>query len=521
MKFTYSSGQRPLEGFTIKRGIGRGGFGEVYYGLSDGGKEVALKLVRSNLDIELRGISQCLNFKHPNLVNLYDLRTDNQDDTWVVMEYVAGETLSTILNRHPQGLPAELARQWFAGLAAAVSYLHDHGIVHRDLKPGNIFLENGNVKVGDYGLCKFISSSQHNAQTQSVGTVHYMAPEISTGNYNKQIDIYAAGILLYEMLTGRVPFEGESAAEILMKHLTSPPDLSKLPFEFVPIISKALTKNPAHRYRTMAEMAKEVAALGGTAEPVKAVPRPAPLPQALPAPPPPAALPVIVPLRTRVLEMCGSMAMAALLAALLCTVWAAVRRTNDLTEIGGYFFLTVAACWAVIVPARLWTTRVEDSWRRRVLLMCLGVGIGLEALWLEGYELPDLLQAEARASAQVHGLQPVGLPEPVARRGWSLAHFFREGPDLPVAACYLSYFGLAFFALRWWKMADRRRAQRFSLFAVLAAGFWGYLLLLLWPRPSAPVGFVSLIMTSVIVQLVSPWEQPPPPPSRRLRLRYA
>src|SRR5437867_10954490 len=98
-------------------------------------------------------------------------------------------------------------------LAKVVSCLHDHGIVHRDLKPGNIFIENGSLKVGDYGLSKFISSSQRTAQTQSVGTVHYMAPEISTGNYNKQIDIYAAGIILYEMLTGHVPFDGESAGE--------------------------------------------------------------------------------------------------------------------------------------------------------------------------------------------------------------------------------------------------------------------------------------------------------------------
>src|ERR671937_900387 len=100
MKFTYSSGQRPLDGYTIKRGIGRGGFGEVYYALSDGGKEVALKLVRNNLDVELRGMAQCLNLKHPNLVNLYDLRTDSQGDPWVVMEYVAGETLNVVLCRH-------------------------------------------------------------------------------------------------------------------------------------------------------------------------------------------------------------------------------------------------------------------------------------------------------------------------------------------------------------------------------------------------------------------------------------
>jgi len=182
MKFTYSSGQRPLDGFTLKRGVGKGGFGEVYFAVSDGGKEVALKLLRDNREVELRGVAQCLNLKHPNLVNLYDLRTDPRGDHWVVMEYVAGESLHTVLSRHPGGLPLELAREWFLSLARAVAYLHDHGVVHRDLKPANVFLENGVVKVGDYGLSKAISGSQRTAQTQSIGTVHYMAPEISTGN---------------------------------------------------------------------------------------------------------------------------------------------------------------------------------------------------------------------------------------------------------------------------------------------------------------------------------------------------
>src|SRR4051794_39162472 len=223
MKFSYSSGQRPLDGYTIKRGVGRGGFGEVFFALSDGGKEVALKRVSGNGEIELRGVAQCLNLKHPNLVSLYDLRTDGEGTRWVVMEYVAGEPLNVVLSRHPGGLPRELAREWFLGLARAVGYLHDHGIVHRDLKPANVFLENGVVKVGDYGLSKSISGSQRTAQTQSIGTVHYMAPEISTGNYNKQIDTYAAGVILYEMLTGHVPFDGESAGEVLMKHLTRRP----------------------------------------------------------------------------------------------------------------------------------------------------------------------------------------------------------------------------------------------------------------------------------------------------------
>src|SRR5205085_6052960 len=160
MKFQFHTGQRPLEGYTLKRGIGHGGFGEVYYAVSDAGKEVALKIIRDNLDVEVRGVAQCLNLKHPNLVAIFDLRKDSQGNQWVVMEYIAGEPLGTVFQRHPNGLPPELAQQWFLAFARAVACLHDHGIVHRDLKPGNIFLENGIVKVGDYGLSKFISGSQ-------------------------------------------------------------------------------------------------------------------------------------------------------------------------------------------------------------------------------------------------------------------------------------------------------------------------------------------------------------------------
>src|SRR5690348_15573244 len=114
MKFTYTCGQRPLDGYVIKRGIGKGGFGEVFFGVSDGGKEVALKLIRQHSDIELRGIAQCLNLKHANLVHLYDLRKDVRGDYWLVMEYVAGESLGDVLRRHPKGVSIELVCAWFA-----------------------------------------------------------------------------------------------------------------------------------------------------------------------------------------------------------------------------------------------------------------------------------------------------------------------------------------------------------------------------------------------------------------------
>ena len=106
VRFLYASGTRPLDGYVIKRGVGSGGFGEVYYATSDAGKEVALKLIRRNLDTELRGMRQCLNLKHPNLLSLYDIRQDDTGDTWVVMEYMSGKCLESRTGRSSPGLAA-------------------------------------------------------------------------------------------------------------------------------------------------------------------------------------------------------------------------------------------------------------------------------------------------------------------------------------------------------------------------------------------------------------------------------
>ena len=256
MKFTFTPESKPLDGYTIKRGIHRGGFGEVYYALSDGGKEVALKLLQQNLEVELRGVSQCLNLKHPNLVTIFDIRTDGDGDHWIVMEYISGRGLDQTLHEAAAPLSIEETRRWFDGIATGLSFLHDRGIVHRDLKPANVFQEAGIVKIGDVGLAKFISESRRSAQTQSVGTVYYMAPEVAHGRYGHEVDIYSLGVILYEMLTGRVPFDGESTAEILMKHLTEPPDLSPLPPRLRPVIARALEKDPAKRIATAAEFAE-------------------------------------------------------------------------------------------------------------------------------------------------------------------------------------------------------------------------------------------------------------------------
>jgi hypothetical protein len=262
MRFTYPCGAKPLAGYTIKRGVGRGGFGEVYYATSDAGKEVALKLIRRNLDIELRGVTHCLNLKHPNLLSIFDIRHDDEGDAWVVMEYITGESLQDAMERNPTGMSTDEAMHWFCGTAAGVACLHENGIVHRDLKPGNVFSDQGIVKVGDYGLSKFISCSRRSGQTESVGTVHYMAPEIANGRYGHQIDVYALGVMLYEMLTGRVPFEGESVGEVLMKHLTAEPKLDGIREPFRSLIARALDKDPEQRFRSVADMVAAISRSG-------------------------------------------------------------------------------------------------------------------------------------------------------------------------------------------------------------------------------------------------------------------
>ncbi len=258
MAYTFKHGDRPLDGYTIQRAVGRGGFGEVYYALSDGGREVALKYLRENPDVELRGVSHCINLKSPHLVSIFDVKKTHDGEYIIIMEYCSGPSLRDLMIAEPNGFPTEKAAFFARETAKGLSYLHERGIVHRDLKPGNLFFDDGYVKIGDYGLSKFISVSRHSAQTASVGTVHYMAPEIGSGNYSRGVDIYALGVMLYEMLLGKVPFEGSSMAEVLMKHLTAQPELDQLPKPFAHVIRKALEKDPKDRYQTVDEMIEEM-----------------------------------------------------------------------------------------------------------------------------------------------------------------------------------------------------------------------------------------------------------------------
>lgn len=256
--YRYKHGDRPLEGYTVQRAAGRGAFGEVYFAISDSGREVALKVVLTYEQIELRGIGQCMNLKSPHLVSVFDVREGDHGMPVVIMEYVAGPSLRDLLDESPSGFGTQKAAFFLREIGKGLTYLHDCGIVHRDLKPANIFYENGFVKIGDYGLSKAISTSHHSAQTVTVGTLHYMAPEVGAGRYDRSVDIYALGALLYEMLTGQPPFFGVSPAEVLMKHISAPVQVEGIEEPFATVIRRALAKDPAERYQSVQEMVEGV-----------------------------------------------------------------------------------------------------------------------------------------------------------------------------------------------------------------------------------------------------------------------
>jgi len=510
MKFTYRSGQRPLDGYTIKRGVGRGGFGEVYFAVSDAGKEVALKLLHRSPESELRGIGHCLNLKHPNLVHLYDLRTDDHGDKWLVMEYVFGEALAQWINRYPTGLPTELVKEWFAAIARGVGYLHEQGVVHRDIKPGNVFVENGHLKIGDYGLSRRISVSQGGEMTQGIGTPYYMAPEIGRGNYNQSVDIYALGVMLYEMLTGHPPFQGETANEVMFKHMTEAPDVTRVPAGFGPILERALDKNPATRYASVREFLRDIERLNSpTPEPLGVTVPPPPKPPTVrvePAAPlgRPRAAPVgrveeggpkyaSGPLprsfRERLTQLTGSFVVVPLVAGMCVGGWALVESASW-TLLGELLLLSTALSWAVLLVARPQQGRVDHTWGRRFQLLLVGFGIGAFAFWLEGWTLP---RGESAADTS---------------RDLVLGTWARVHPEtFSTGMRYLFYFGLTAAACPWGSMTDRRRRRRFRLSRVILGGAAAGLLLFLWPWEvaSPTLGVVPIVIAAISTQIASPW----------------
>jgi len=257
---TFSAGER-VGPYQIISPIGSGGMGEVYKAQDTRlGRDVAIKVstLAFNERFEREGRAVAA-LNHPNICQLYDVGALPSGSGYLVMEYIEGEPL-----RGPMRLEDALrvARQ----IASALEEAHEKGIIHRDLKPGNIMVRgDGTIKVLDFGLAKAAgvsvaltdNSPTNIVATQSgmiLGTAAYMAPEQARGrDVDKRADIWAFGVLLHELLTGRRLFAAEDLAGTLAMVLKEQPDLSDAPLQVRPLLAKCLEKDPRHRLRDIAD----------------------------------------------------------------------------------------------------------------------------------------------------------------------------------------------------------------------------------------------------------------------------
>jgi len=257
-----------IEGrYVLKELIGQGGMADVYLGFDNILKRtVAVKVMRSSLTGDPvyvtrfhREASAAAALSHKNIVEIYDVGDDG-DDYYIVMEYVPGQTLKELIYKRG-ALHYVEAIDIMKQVASATAKAHSMGIVHRDLKPQNIMVtDSGVVKIGDFGIASIQSLSQVTQTDTIMGSLHYLAPEVARGEKaTVQSDIYALGIVFYELLRGDVPFNGESPVNIALKHMRDDiPSVKQfnpsIPQSVENIIIKATAKNTKYRYQSASEM---------------------------------------------------------------------------------------------------------------------------------------------------------------------------------------------------------------------------------------------------------------------------
>ncbi len=262
-----AKGQKINDRYEVKALIGEGGMANVYLGYDTIlGRDVAIKVLRGDLADDEKFVRRFRReaqsaslLNHPNIVQIYDVGEDD-GNFYIVMEYINGQTLKQIIkkrNRLSISETIDIMCQLTDGLSSA----HDSYIIHRDIKPQNIMiLDDGMVKITDFGIAMAVNASDLTQTNSVMGSVHYLPPEQASGRGSTiKSDIYSLGIMLYEMLAGTMPFRGETAVEIAMKHLKSPmPSIRKLrddvPQSLENIILKAAAKNPKNRYNNVREL---------------------------------------------------------------------------------------------------------------------------------------------------------------------------------------------------------------------------------------------------------------------------
>lgn len=257
--------------YKIIKSIGEGGMANVYLAWDTIlEREVAVKVLRGDLSDDEKFVrrfereaNSASSLRHPNIVEMYDVGEDN-GKYFIVMEFINGKTLKSLIKKRG-ALNITEAIDIMLQITSAIACAHDSLIIHRDIKPQNVLiLEDGRVKITDFGIALALNSNELTQTNSVMGSVHYLPPEQASGN-NATIkgDIYSIGILMFELVTGKVPFRGENAVEIALKHLKEPiPSVKainpEIPQSVENIIIKATAKNPKNRYDSVAEMYEDL-----------------------------------------------------------------------------------------------------------------------------------------------------------------------------------------------------------------------------------------------------------------------
>lgn len=262
-----SKGQKINERYEIIKTIGEGGMANVY--LANDTileRNVAIKVLRGDLSNDEKFIRRfkrealsVSNLSHPNIVEVYDVGEED-GNYYIVMEYIEGKTLKQLLQKRGALTLTEVL-DIMSQLTDGLAHAHEAYIIHRDIKPQNIMIEdNGLIKITDFGIATAINSTQLTQTNSVMGSVHYLPPEQASGKGSTiKSDIYSLGILMYELLSGSVPFKGDTAVEIALKHMKEKiPSIRKqnptIPQSVENIILKATAKNPKNRYDSVREM---------------------------------------------------------------------------------------------------------------------------------------------------------------------------------------------------------------------------------------------------------------------------
>lgn len=258
--------------YEIKELLGRGAMAEVYRAINPAlNQDVAIKVLNpatmeedKSAERFKREAQAVARLTHPNIVRVFDFDIHDESVYFMVMEVLEGSTLRDLIMQYKDGMPQELILDIFGQIAGAVDYAHESGVIHRDIKPSNVVMVGNRAVLTDFGLAKLSGQAQLTATGVSSGTPAYMAPEQATGEeITARTDIYALGVMLYEMTTGDVPFKGDTYARILIQHLQSlPPMPSTIVKDIDPaleaVILRALSKEPNLRYSSAKEMVEEM-----------------------------------------------------------------------------------------------------------------------------------------------------------------------------------------------------------------------------------------------------------------------